>query len=55
MNVFTIAFTGMEGGELKLNSDILLNVPSNDTPRIQEAHLLIGHMICQFVEEKVFS
>jgi D-sedoheptulose 7-phosphate isomerase len=34
---------------------LLINVPSNDTPRIQEAHILIGHIICQFVEEKYFD
>ena len=50
----TIGFTGMTGGQLKSVSDYLINIPSTDTPRIQEAHILIGHIICQLVEEKIF-
>jgi D-sedoheptulose 7-phosphate isomerase len=50
----TIGLTGMTGGQLKSLSDYLINVPSTDTPRIQEAHILIGHIICQLVEEKIF-
>src|SRR5688500_2687095 len=50
----TIGFTGMTGGQLKVVSDYLINVPSTDTPRIQETHILIGHIICQLVEEKIF-
>jgi D-sedoheptulose 7-phosphate isomerase len=51
----TIAFTGAGGGELKALSDYLLNVPSNDTPRIQESHILLGHIICQLVEASFFG
>ncbi len=51
----TIAFTGSTGGKLKDLADILLNVPSNDTPRIQESHIMIGHIICELVEENYFS
>jgi len=36
-------------------SDMLINIPSSDTPRIQESHMLIGHIICQLVEEKLFG
>ena len=50
----TIGFTGLTGGQLKSVSDYLINVPSADTPRIQESHILIGHIICQLVEEKIF-
>lgn len=50
----TIGFTGMTGGQLKPLSDYLINVPSTDTPRIQESHILIGHIICQLVEEKMY-
>jgi len=50
----TIAFTGSTGGKLKNLSDILINVPSDDTPRIQESHITLGHIICQFVEEIYF-
>lgn len=52
--VVTIAFTGETGGKLKALSDILLNAPSTNTPRIQEAHILIGHIICEMVEENLF-
>lgn len=51
----TVAFTGLTGGQLKSVSDHLLNVPSSDTPRIQESHIMLGHIICQLVEEKYFS
>ena len=40
---------------LKELSDILINIPSIDTPRIQEAHILIGHIICEMVEAALFS
>jgi D-sedoheptulose 7-phosphate isomerase len=53
--VITIGFTGDTGGKMKDASDILFNVPSNDTPRIQESHIMIGHIICELVEEKVFG
>lgn len=52
--MITIGLTGETGGLMKNLSDHLLNVPSTDTPRIQEAHILLGHIICQLVEEKVF-
>ncbi|MFT3903705.1 MAG: D-sedoheptulose 7-phosphate isomerase [Niabella sp.] len=51
----TIALTGTTGGELKSHSDYLINVPSADTPRIQECHILLGHIICELVEEKYFA
>ncbi len=53
--MITIGFTGLAGGKMKSISDHLLNVPSTDTPRIQESHILLGHIICQLVEEKIFS
>lgn len=53
--VVTIAFTGESGGKMKAHSDYLINVPSTDTPRIQESHVLLGHIICQLVEEKYFN
>ena len=51
----TIGFTGATGGKMKDLSDYLLNVPSTDTPRIQESHILLGHIICQLVEEQYFN
>lgn len=53
--IVTIGLTGNSGGEMKAVSDYLFNVPSVITPRIQESHILIGHIICELVEEKVFS
>jgi len=50
-----IAFTGETGGQLGSLSDICINVPSKDTPRIQEAHILIGHIICELVELELFG
>ena len=51
----TIAFTGSSGGKLKKLSDHLINIPSDDTPRIQESHITLGHIICQMVEEIYFA
>ena len=51
----TIGLTGTTGGKMKDLSDYLLNVPSTDTPRIQESHILLGHIICQLVEEQYFN
>lgn len=53
--MITIAFTGESGGKMKAVSDHLINIPSTDTPRIQESHITIGHIICQLVEEKYFQ
>ncbi len=50
----TVGFTGSSGGALKNSCDFLIAIPSNDTPRIQECHILIGHTICQLVEAGLF-
>lgn len=55
MGISTIAFTGKTGGKLKDFSDILLNVPSEDTPRIQENHIMMGHILCELVEKEMFG
>jgi len=47
----TIGFTGKNGGKMNKICDINLVVPSNDTPRIQEMHILFGHTICQIVDD----
>ena len=52
--VITVAFTGAGGGKLKDLSDYLFDVPSKNTPRIQESHIMIGHIICQLVEQRYF-
>ena len=53
--VITVGFTGASGGKMKDACDYLINVPSSDTPRIQESHILIGHIICELVEAKIFG
>ena len=50
-----IALTGETGGQMGGLADVLINVPSTDTPRIQEAHILIGHIICELVETELFG
>ncbi len=46
-----ISFTGNNGGELKQYSNLNINIDSNETPRIQEVHILIGHIICDLIEQ----
>lgn len=53
--VRTIAMTGTTGGRMKDLSDMLINIPSTDTPRIQEAHITVGHIICELVEQAIFG
>ena len=50
----TIGFTGVNGGKMNDICDIMIKTPSDDTPRIQEAHILVGHIICQLIEEEMF-
>lgn len=54
LGVITVAMTGETGGKMKEMADYLLNVPSTDTPRIQESHIMLGHIICEIVEAKMF-
>lgn len=51
----TIGLTGQKGGQLAHLSDHLINVPTLDTPRIQELHILIGHLWCAYIEQELFS
>ena len=53
--ITTIGFTGATGGKMAELCDICIKVPSHETPRIQEAHILIGHIICCIVEEEIFG
>ncbi len=50
-----VAMTGTTGGELKNHCDFLINIPSHITPRIQECHIMVGHIICELVEERLFG
>ncbi len=52
--MITVSFTGETGGKLKDISQYLINIPSTDTPRIQECHMLLGHTICEMVEMNLF-
>jgi D-sedoheptulose 7-phosphate isomerase len=53
--MFVVGFTGESGGKMREVCDILLNVPSKDTPRIQESHIMIGHIVCELVEGALFG
>lgn len=53
--MITVAFTGDSGGAMKELSDYLFNMPSTNTPRIQESHIMLGHIICELVEERYFG
>lgn len=53
--IVTVGFTGAGGGKMKDLSDHLLNVPSTVTPRIQESHILLGHIICELTEAAIFN
>ena len=50
----TVGFTGKNGGAMRDICDIMICAPSQDTPRIQEAHILVGHIICQLIEQEMF-
>ena len=54
MGMKTVAFTGNDGGAIVKMVDFSLVVPSTSTPRIQEAHILIGHILCEMVEHSLF-
>jgi D-sedoheptulose 7-phosphate isomerase len=53
--ITTVAMTGASGGQLKMEADYCLCIPSTDTPRIQEHHILVGHILCQLVEQTIFG
>ncbi|MEI7473288.1 MAG: D-sedoheptulose 7-phosphate isomerase [bacterium] len=55
MGIMSVCLTGKEGGNSKLISDYCLCVPSSITPRIQEVHILIGHILCAIIEEALFG
>lgn len=50
-----VAMTGADGGKLNPLADLLINIPSTTTPRIQEGHMLLGHLICEMIEVKMFG
>ena len=54
IGMVTVAFTGETGGKMKDVAKYLINIPSKDTPRIQECHMILGHTICELVEIALF-
>ena len=54
IGMVTVGFTGSKGGKMKEICDIMIQVSSDETPRIQEVHILVGHIICQLIEEEMF-
>ncbi len=54
-NILTVALVGKDGGKMAQMADIALIVPSHETPRIQESHILIGHILCDIIEKEMFG
>ena len=54
IGIITIGFTGNKIGDMDSICDVIIKAPTNDTPRVQEIHILIGHIICEMIEEKMF-
>lgn len=54
-NIKVVGMTGRNGGKLKDLTNVIIRVPSDNTPRIQEAHITIGHIICELVERELFE
>jgi D-sedoheptulose 7-phosphate isomerase len=55
LGITTIGFTGDTGGDMLRLTDVCLRMPSNETPKIQEGHIVIGHIICQIIESSLFT
>jgi D-sedoheptulose 7-phosphate isomerase len=54
-NIFSVALVGKDGGYMAKIADIALVIPSDSTPRIQESHILIGHIICDIIEKEIYG
>ena len=52
--LFTVGFTGETGGKMKNHVEVLFCVPSRETPRIQETHILLGHILCELIDRQLF-
>ncbi len=55
LGLVTVGMTGIDGGEMKREVTYWLSVPSDDTPRIQEGHILLGHVFCEVIESRFFG
>lgn len=53
--IITVGLTGQSGGDMAVLCDYCIKVTSNETPRIQEVHIMIGHIICSIIEEAIFG
>ena len=53
--VYTVEMTGIAGGKIAQFADLIINIPSDNTPRIQESHIMIGHIVCELVEKELFG
>ena len=54
-SMVTIGMTGISGGDMNDHCDFIIKIPSSNTPRIQESHILVGHIICQLVENNIYG
>jgi len=54
-DILTVGFGGQDAGKMEKYVDIMLSIPSKNTPRIQEAHIMAGHIICELVEEELYG
>jgi len=55
LGVISVGLSGVDGGEMQSLCSIMINIPSKETARIQESHILVGHIICELIEDKLFS
>ena len=55
MGIYTVGLSGRDGGEMNKLVDLSMVVESNSTPRIQEVHILTGHLICELVDYILFK
>lgn len=55
LGVISVGLSGVDGGEMQSLCIIMINIPSKETARIQESHILVGHIICELIEDKLFS
>ena len=55
LGMTVVGLTGREGERLAAEADLCLRAPSSDTPRVQEAHMLVGHTVCELVELSLFG
>ena len=55
MGIFSIGFTNIDGGQLNHKCDLCINIPYHETAIVQESHIMIGHIICGYVEDVFFK